>query len=164
MVNTRAWSSYSVQRDGPGQGGGKTRTSSAKSSSRKTDLEDARASPHSPRSVPTNFDVNSEPDLIEEQQKKRSGKYAQAFGRGHELLLTHQELSGTGEDHRALSRVEPIFLQRKGQKKNWLKNQSLSSVDQKKELQMNPALEEGPVASTSSRGIQREAQRTSEDE
>ncbi|MBW0527126.1 hypothetical protein O181_066841 [Austropuccinia psidii MF-1] len=35
---------------------------------------------------------------------------------GHELLLTHQELSGSGEDHRALSRVDPIVLQRKVQK------------------------------------------------
>ncbi|MBW0551335.1 hypothetical protein O181_091050 [Austropuccinia psidii MF-1] len=34
--------------------------------------------------------------------------------------------------------------------KNWLKNQSLLSVDQKKELEMTPALEEGPVASASS--------------
>ncbi|MBW0557983.1 hypothetical protein O181_097698 [Austropuccinia psidii MF-1] len=35
---------------------------------------------------------------------------------------------------------------------NWLKNQSFSSIDQKKELEMTPALEkEGPVASTSSR-------------
>ncbi|MBW0588150.1 hypothetical protein O181_127865 [Austropuccinia psidii MF-1] len=36
--------------------------------------------------------------------------------------------------------------------KNWFKNQSLLSIDQKKELQMTPALEkEGPVASTSSK-------------
>ncbi|MBW0516315.1 hypothetical protein O181_056030 [Austropuccinia psidii MF-1] len=36
--------------------------------------------------------------------------------------------------------------------KNWLKNQSLLSVDQKKELEMTPALQtEGPVASTSSK-------------
>ncbi|MBW0580740.1 hypothetical protein O181_120455 [Austropuccinia psidii MF-1] len=35
-------------------------------------------------------------------------------------------------------------------RKNWLKNQSLLSIDQKKELKMNPALETaGPVASTS---------------
>ncbi|MBW0549745.1 hypothetical protein O181_089460 [Austropuccinia psidii MF-1] len=34
---------------------------------------------------------------------------------------------------------------------NWLKNQILLSVDQKKELHMTPALEEGPVASTSSK-------------
>ncbi|MBW0502041.1 hypothetical protein O181_041756 [Austropuccinia psidii MF-1] len=32
--------------------------------------------------------------------------------------------------------------------KNWLKNQGLLSIDQKKELEMTPALEEGPVAST----------------
>ncbi|MBW0569042.1 hypothetical protein O181_108757 [Austropuccinia psidii MF-1] len=44
------------------------------------------------------------------------------------------------------------------------KNQSLLSVDQKKELEITPALEEGPVVSTSSRSIQREAQRTSEEE
>ncbi|MBW0484992.1 hypothetical protein O181_024707, partial [Austropuccinia psidii MF-1] len=35
--------------------------------------------------------------------------------------------------------------------KNWLKNQSILSVDQKKELEMTPALEEGQVASTSSK-------------
>ncbi|MBW0585088.1 hypothetical protein O181_124803 [Austropuccinia psidii MF-1] len=34
---------------------------------------------------------------------------------------------------------------------NWLKNQSLLSVDQKKELEMTPALEECPWASTSSK-------------
>ncbi|MBW0509080.1 hypothetical protein O181_048795 [Austropuccinia psidii MF-1] len=36
--------------------------------------------------------------------------------------------------------------------KNWLKNQSLLSIDQKKELEMTQVLEtEGPVASTSSK-------------
>ncbi|MBW0562897.1 hypothetical protein O181_102612 [Austropuccinia psidii MF-1] len=36
--------------------------------------------------------------------------------------------------------------------KNWLKNQSILSIDQKKELEITPALEkEGPVASTSSK-------------
>ncbi|MBW0581469.1 hypothetical protein O181_121184 [Austropuccinia psidii MF-1] len=35
---------------------------------------------------------------------------------GHELLLTHQELSGSGEDHNTLRRLEPIVLQRQGQK------------------------------------------------
>ncbi|MBW0511579.1 hypothetical protein O181_051294 [Austropuccinia psidii MF-1] len=48
--------------------------------------------------------------------------------------------------------------------KNWLKNQSLLSVDKNKKLEMTPALEEGQVASTSYRNIQREAQRTSEEE
>ncbi|MBW0494721.1 hypothetical protein O181_034436 [Austropuccinia psidii MF-1] len=34
---------------------------------------------------------------------------------------------------------------------NWLKNQILLSVDQKKELEMTPTLEAGPVVSTSSK-------------
>ncbi|MBW0581514.1 hypothetical protein O181_121229 [Austropuccinia psidii MF-1] len=72
---------------------------------------------------------------------------------GHELLLAHQELSWSGEYHRTLRRVEPTFLQRQGQKiKNWLKNQRLLSIDQKKKLEITPALKkEGPVASTSSK-------------
>ncbi|MBW0581812.1 hypothetical protein O181_121527 [Austropuccinia psidii MF-1] len=72
---------------------------------------------------------------------------------GHEILLTHQELSGSGEDHRAVRRLEPIVLQGKLKKmQNWLKNQSLLSIDQKKELEMIPALEtKGPVAYTSSK-------------
>ncbi|MBW0578677.1 hypothetical protein O181_118392 [Austropuccinia psidii MF-1] len=65
MVNTRTRRSSLVQPDRPGQGRGNTRKRSAKSSSRKTHLEDSKAAPHSPRSVPTNFDVNSEPELIE---------------------------------------------------------------------------------------------------
>ncbi|MBW0517656.1 hypothetical protein O181_057371 [Austropuccinia psidii MF-1] len=56
------------------------------------------------------------PPIPQEQPKTRSGKYGQAFGRGHELLLTHQELSLSGEDHRALRRLGPIFLQRQIQK------------------------------------------------
>ncbi|MBW0514880.1 hypothetical protein O181_054595 [Austropuccinia psidii MF-1] len=48
--------------------------------------------------------------------------------------------------------------------KNWLKNQSLLSIEQKKELEMNPYFEkEGPMASTSSRNVQRKAKRTSEE-
>ncbi|MBW0555677.1 hypothetical protein O181_095392 [Austropuccinia psidii MF-1] len=35
---------------------------------------------------------------------------------GHELLLTHQELSGSGEDDGTLRRGELIVLQRQGQK------------------------------------------------
>ncbi|MBW0582201.1 hypothetical protein O181_121916 [Austropuccinia psidii MF-1] len=160
MVHIRNGSSSSVQPDGPGQGRGKTRTRSAKSSSRKTHLEDNRPAPHSPRSVPTKFDVNSEPELIkgnilraellpsgsnrnvsvqiqklvQSSKRKSSGKYAKPLAGGYELLLTHQELSGSGEDHRTLRRVDPIVLQRQ---------------DQKKELEITPALEEGPVASTS---------------
>ncbi|MBW0554828.1 hypothetical protein O181_094543 [Austropuccinia psidii MF-1] len=142
MVHTRNGSSYSVQPDGPGQGIGKTRTRSAKYPSRKIHLEDARTSPHSSRSVPTNFDVNSEPELIEgnilraepfpsgshryisvpiqklvQISKRRGvGNIPKPLAGGHELLLTHQELSGSGQDHRALRRVSPIVLQRQGKK------------------------------------------------
>ncbi|MBW0548406.1 hypothetical protein O181_088121 [Austropuccinia psidii MF-1] len=47
--------------------------------------------------------------------------------------------------------------------KNWLKKQSYLSKDQKKELEMTPVLEtEASLASTSSRNVQGQAQRTSE--
>ncbi|MBW0554938.1 hypothetical protein O181_094653 [Austropuccinia psidii MF-1] len=47
---------------------------------------------------------------------------------------------------------------------NWLKNKILLSIDQKKELEMTPALEkEGLVSSTSSRSVQGQAQNTSEE-
>ncbi|MBW0561835.1 hypothetical protein O181_101550 [Austropuccinia psidii MF-1] len=74
---------------------------------------------------------------------------AKPLAGGHELLLTHQELSGSGEDNRTLRRVEPPVLQRQCQNiKNRLENQSLLSIDQKKELEMTPALEtKAPVAS-----------------
>ncbi|MBW0488903.1 hypothetical protein O181_028618 [Austropuccinia psidii MF-1] len=98
--------------------------------------------PHSPRSVPTNFDMSSEPELIEGnilgaepfpsgknrnisvpiqklvQSSKRRGvvNMPKPLDGGHELLLKHQELFGSGEDHTALRRVEPTFLQRQGQK------------------------------------------------
>ncbi|MBW0584528.1 hypothetical protein O181_124243 [Austropuccinia psidii MF-1] len=155
-------SSYSVQPDGPGQERGKTRTRPAKSSSRKTHLEDARTSPHSPRFVPTNFNVNPEPELnegsalrveplssgshrnisvpvhklVQSHKRRGVGNMPKPLAGGHKIPLIHQELSGSGEDHRALRRVEPIVLQ---------------SQDQKKELEMTPALEEGPVASISSK-------------
>ncbi|MBW0557000.1 hypothetical protein O181_096715 [Austropuccinia psidii MF-1] len=142
MVHTRNGSRYSVQPDQPAQGRGKTRRRYAKSSSRKTHLEDARDAPHSPKSLPTDFDANSEPELIEgnilraepftsgshrnilvpvqklvQSSKRRGvGNMPKPLAGGHELLVTHQEPSGSGEDHRTLRRVEPIVLQRKGQK------------------------------------------------
>ncbi|MBW0461168.1 hypothetical protein O181_000883 [Austropuccinia psidii MF-1] len=120
MVYTRNVRNYSVQPDGPGHQRGKTRVRSRNSCVRKTYLEDARVSPHSPRSVPTNFDVNSEPELIQgnilraepfpsgnhrnvsvpvhkpgaQQPRERNGKYFLAFGRGHELLLALKSFLG----------------------------------------------------------------------
>ncbi|MBW0561516.1 hypothetical protein O181_101231 [Austropuccinia psidii MF-1] len=195
MVHTRNGSSYSVQPDGPRQGRGKTRTRSAKSSSRKTHLKDARASPHSPRSVPTNFDVSSESELIEgnisraeplpsgshrhisvpiqklvKSSKRRGvGNMPKPFAGGHELLHIHQELSWSGEDHRNLRRVAPISLQRQCQEDTEL-------VEEQKSFTCRPEEGIGSYSifgrspsgvyqlQTRSRNIQREAQRTSEDE
>ncbi|MBW0583709.1 hypothetical protein O181_123424 [Austropuccinia psidii MF-1] len=71
---------------------------------------------------------------------------------GHELLLTHQELSGSGEDHRTLRRLEPIVLQRHGQNNEELAEEPKSFIHRPEELEMTPALEtEGQVASTSSK-------------
>ncbi|MBW0537093.1 hypothetical protein O181_076808 [Austropuccinia psidii MF-1] len=54
------------------------------------------------------------------------------------------ELSGGWSPFSCKDKVKKI--------KNWFKNQSLLSIDQKRELEMTPALEtEGPVASTSSK-------------
>ncbi|MBW0476131.1 hypothetical protein O181_015846 [Austropuccinia psidii MF-1] len=48
--------------------------------------------------------------------------------------------------------------------KNWFKNQILLSIDQKKELEITPALEKaGPLASKVSKTVQSQAQRTSEE-
>ncbi|MBW0584110.1 hypothetical protein O181_123825 [Austropuccinia psidii MF-1] len=145
-------------------------------SSRKTPLEDAKAAPHSPRSVPTNFDVNSEPELIEgnilraeplpsgshrnisvpiqklvQISKRRGvGNIPKPLAGGHELLLTHQELSGSAEGHRTLRRLEPIVLQRQGQKDKELLKEPTSFICISEEGNgMTPALEEDPVASTS---------------
>ncbi|MBW0582510.1 hypothetical protein O181_122225 [Austropuccinia psidii MF-1] len=105
-------------------------------------MEDTRVAPHCPRSVPTNFDVNSESGLINDNtskaeplssgknrnlsmpiqklvqssQRRGVGNMPKPLAGGHELLLTHQELSRSGEDHRTLRRLEPIVLQRESQK------------------------------------------------
>ncbi|MBW0548537.1 hypothetical protein O181_088252 [Austropuccinia psidii MF-1] len=120
----------------------KTRARSGKSSSRKKCLENSIVVLHSPRSVPTSFDINSEPELIQgnalraepfssgshrnisvpvqrlvqSSQGRGVGNISKPLSGGYELLPTHQKLSVSGEDHRNLRRIEPIFFQRKGQK------------------------------------------------
>ncbi|MBW0593093.1 hypothetical protein O181_132808 [Austropuccinia psidii MF-1] len=105
-------------------------------------MEDATVAPHSLRSVPTNFDVSSEPELIkgnilrdepfpsgshryisvpvqklvQNSQGTRVGNMPKPLAGGHELLLTHKEISGSGEDHGTLGRVDSIVLQRQDQK------------------------------------------------
>ncbi|MBW0569022.1 hypothetical protein O181_108737 [Austropuccinia psidii MF-1] len=195
MVYTRNGSNYSVQADGCGQGRGKTKSRSAKSSSRKTHLEDARVAPHSPRSVPTDFDVNCEPKLIhhnisraepfssgsnrnismpiqklvQSSQRRGSENMPKALAGGHELLLTHQELSGSGKDQITVRRLEPIVLKRQGQKDKELAEEPQSFIHRPEERVGNDFSFGNRRNSgvyqlqTSSRTVQGQAQRTSEE-
>ncbi|MBW0571539.1 hypothetical protein O181_111254 [Austropuccinia psidii MF-1] len=195
MVHTRNGSNYLVQQDGCGQGRGKTKPRSAKSSSRKTHLEDARVAPHSPRSVPTDFDMNSEPELIhgnisraepfssgrnrnismpvqklvQRSQRRRVENMPKPLAGGHELLVTHQELSGSGEDHRTLRRLEPIVLQRQGQKDRELVEEPKSFIHRPEEGTGNDFSfgDRGPSGiyqlQASSRIVQGHAKSTSEE-
>ncbi|MBW0524694.1 hypothetical protein O181_064409 [Austropuccinia psidii MF-1] len=195
MVHTRNGSNYSVQPDGCGQGRGKTKSRSAKSSSRKTHLEDARVAPHSPSSVPTDFDMNSESKLIhgnisraepfsggsnrnismqvqklvQRSQRRRVGNMPKPLAGGHEPLLTHQELSGSGEDHRTMRRLELIVLQRQGQKDKELVEKPNSFIHRLEERVGNDSSfgDRGPSGvyqlQTSSRSVQGQAQETSEE-
>ncbi|MBW0579762.1 hypothetical protein O181_119477 [Austropuccinia psidii MF-1] len=56
------------------------------------------------------------PPFPKSSQRRGVGKIPKPLEGGHELLLTHQELSGSGEDHRALRSLEPIVLQIQSQK------------------------------------------------
>ncbi|MBW0468680.1 hypothetical protein O181_008395 [Austropuccinia psidii MF-1] len=64
-----------------------------------------------------------------------------------------KSLLGQGKTIELLGGWSPLSCKDKVKKiKNWLKNQSLFSIDQRKELEMTLALEkEGPVASKSSK-------------
>ncbi|MBW0582982.1 hypothetical protein O181_122697 [Austropuccinia psidii MF-1] len=61
------------------------------------------------------------------------GNISKPLAGGHELLLTHQELSGSGEDHSTIRRVEPIVLQRQGQKDKELVEELKSSIHRPEE-------------------------------
>ncbi|MBW0494973.1 hypothetical protein O181_034688 [Austropuccinia psidii MF-1] len=169
MVHTRNGSNYPVQPDGFGQGRGQTKSRSGKSSSRKTHLEDSRVATHSPRSAPTNVDVNSESELIHDNisrvepfssgrnrnlsmpiqelvqsiQRGGVGNMPKPLAGGHELLLTHQELSGSGEDHTTLWMLEPIVAQRQDQKDKELAEKSKSFIHRpEEEVGNDPSLGE----------------------
>ncbi|MBW0568349.1 hypothetical protein O181_108064 [Austropuccinia psidii MF-1] len=88
---------------------------------------------------------------------------------GHELLLTHQELSGSGEDHRTLGRLKPIVLQRQSQKDKELVEEPKSFIHRPEEGVGNDSSFGDTRPSgifqlqTSSRSVQRQSQRTSEE-
>ncbi|MBW0465483.1 hypothetical protein O181_005198 [Austropuccinia psidii MF-1] len=108
---------------------------------------------------PTNFDVKFESELIDDNiskagpfssgrninlsmpiqelvQSSQSGgvrNMPKPLAGGHELLLTHQELSGSVKDHRALKRMDPVFFQRQGQKDEELVEKSNSFIHRPEE-------------------------------
>ncbi|MBW0585939.1 hypothetical protein O181_125654 [Austropuccinia psidii MF-1] len=133
-------------------------------------MADSRVAPHSPGSLPTNFDVNSESglihdnilraeplssgsnknlsmtikELVQSSQRRGVGNMPKPLAGGHSLLLTHQELSGSGEEHGSLRRPEDGI-----ENDSSFGDRRPSGVYQ---LQ------------TSSRSVQRQTQRTSEEE
>ncbi|MBW0579449.1 hypothetical protein O181_119164 [Austropuccinia psidii MF-1] len=138
-----------------------------------------QSSPHSPRSVPTKFDVNSESELIHDNilraetlpsgsnrnlsipikklvqssQRRGVGNMPKPLAGPMNSYLHIKRFLGQEKTIEPLGGWSPLSCKDKFIKiKNWLKNQSLLSIDQKKELEMTPALEtEGPVGSTSSK-------------
>ncbi|MBW0511613.1 hypothetical protein O181_051328 [Austropuccinia psidii MF-1] len=86
-----------------------------------------------------------------ERENRNNGKYSQVLGRGHELLLTHEQLFWPGKNLGALRSLEPMFCKDKAKQiKNLLKDKSLLPVNQKKALGNTQDFEkEGLVASTS---------------
>ncbi|MBW0539888.1 hypothetical protein O181_079603 [Austropuccinia psidii MF-1] len=89
------------------------------------------------------------------------GNMPKPLAGGHELLLTQQELSGSGEAHKNLRRMDPIVLPRQGQKDKELVEEPQYLIHRPEEgIGNDSSLGKGPVASTSSRNIQREGQRT----
>ncbi|MBW0568775.1 hypothetical protein O181_108490 [Austropuccinia psidii MF-1] len=149
--------------------------------------------PHSPRSVPTPLDANSEYGLINDNilraeplssgrnrnslmpiqksvqssQRRGVGNMLKPLARGHELLLTHQEVSGSGEDHRTLRRLEPIVLEGQVQKDKELVKEQKSLIHRPEEGIGNDSSfgDRRPSGiyhlQTSSRSVQRQPQRTS---
>ncbi|MBW0577266.1 hypothetical protein O181_116981 [Austropuccinia psidii MF-1] len=71
--------------------------------------------------------------LVQSSQRRGVGNMPKPLAGGHELLLTHQELSGSGEDHRTLRRMEPPVLQRQGQKDKELVEEPKSFIHRPEE-------------------------------
>ncbi|MBW0563753.1 hypothetical protein O181_103468 [Austropuccinia psidii MF-1] len=147
-------------------------------------------------SVPTKFDVNSESGLIHDNilraeplsrgrnrnfsipiqklvqssQRRGVGNMPKPLAGGHEPLLTHQELSGSGEDHRTLRQLEPIVLQRQSQKYKEFVEEPKSFIHRPEEGIGKDSIfgDRRPSGvyqlQTNSRSVQRQAQRTSEEE
>ncbi|MBW0524425.1 hypothetical protein O181_064140 [Austropuccinia psidii MF-1] len=72
-------------------------------------------------------------ELVQRSQRGGVGNMPKPFAGGHKLLLTHQEISGSVEDHRTLRRSEPTFLQRQGQKDQELVEEPKSLIHRPEE-------------------------------
>ncbi|MBW0523409.1 hypothetical protein O181_063124 [Austropuccinia psidii MF-1] len=133
---------------------------------------------HSQRSVATKFDVNSkhEPiqgdilkakpfpsgsnrnisvqvqNLVQRSQRGRVGNLSKPLAGAMNSSLHIKSLLGQEKTIKLLGGLSPLYFKEKVKKiNNWLRNQNILPIDQKKELEMTPALEKGPVASTSSK-------------
>ncbi|MBW0544468.1 hypothetical protein O181_084183 [Austropuccinia psidii MF-1] len=107
--------------------------------------------------------------LVQHSQRRRVGNMPKLLKGGHELLLTHQALSGSGEDHRTLRRLEPIVLQRLSQKDKELVEEPKSFIHRPEERVGNDSSfgDRGPSGvyqlQNSSRSVQGQAQETSQE-
>ncbi|MBW0593213.1 hypothetical protein O181_132928 [Austropuccinia psidii MF-1] len=179
MVNTRNGRNYSVQPDGSGKGRGKNRARTGRPSSRKAHFVDARVPPHSPMSVPTKFEINSETELIKgnvsrfeplpsgrieiyqsqyknwcKEAKEEEWEICSGLLKGAMNVYLHMKrFLGWEKTIELLAEWIPFSCKDKFKNINhWLKNQILLSIDQKKELEMTPDFKkQGPVVSNSSK-------------
>ncbi|MBW0529967.1 hypothetical protein O181_069682 [Austropuccinia psidii MF-1] len=71
--------------------------------------------------------------MVQTSQGRGVGSMPKPLARDHGLLLTHQEISGLVEDHRAPRRVEPIVLQRTLQTDKELVEEPKSFIQRKEE-------------------------------
>ncbi|MBW0507560.1 hypothetical protein O181_047275 [Austropuccinia psidii MF-1] len=106
------------------------------SNQRNVDKEEAIPSPEV-ASLPQERHIWRMPELPPIFQGLCHFKVAEIEAGGHELLLTHKEISGSGEDHRALRRINPIVLQRQGQKDEELVEKSKSFIHRPEEGTQN---------------------------
>ncbi|MBW0461533.1 hypothetical protein O181_001248 [Austropuccinia psidii MF-1] len=108
-------------------------------------------------------------ESVQSSQRGGVGNIPKPLAGGHESLLTHQELSGSGEDHRSLRRLHPILLQRKCQKYKELVEKSKSFIHRPQEgVGNDPSFGDRRPSGvyqlqTSSRSVQGQAQKTSEE-
>ncbi|MBW0565257.1 hypothetical protein O181_104972 [Austropuccinia psidii MF-1] len=71
--------------------------------------------------------------LVQRSQRRGVGNMPKPLAGGHDLLLTHQELSGSGEDHRTPRGLDPIVLKRQSQKDKELVEEPKSFIHRPEE-------------------------------